>query len=85
MYLIIPPKFNTRQQPPVYILVQPIKRLEVGDYKLLLSLQTYLSLNIVLLKVIDVNTDRYKTLYPYYSPFNLYKPSTNPTTPLYPP
>jgi hypothetical protein len=38
----------------------------------------------VLLEVIDVNIDHYRTPYPYYSPFNLYKPSTNPTTPFIP-
>jgi hypothetical protein len=81
IYSITPPEFNIRQRLPVYILVQPIKRLEVRDYKLSSSLQTYLSLNIVLLEVIDANTDYYRTPYPYHSPFNLYKPSTNPTTP----
>jgi hypothetical protein len=83
-YSITPPKFNIRQRLPIYILVRLIKRLEVRDYRLSLSLQTYLSLNTVLLEVINANMDRYKTPYPYHSPFNLYKPSINPTTPSIP-
>jgi hypothetical protein len=84
IYSITPLEFDIRQRPPVYILVWLVGRLEVGDYRLLPSLQTYLSLNTVLLEVINVNTDRYRTPYPYHSPFNLYKPSINPTTPSIP-
>jgi hypothetical protein len=47
IYLITPPKFNIHQRPLVYILIQSIKRPEVGDYRLLLSLYIYLSLSIV--------------------------------------
>ena len=36
VYILIHlPPSNTQQQPPVYILVRPAKRLEVGDYGLI--------------------------------------------------
>jgi hypothetical protein len=35
----------------------------------------------VLLEVIDANTDCCRTPYPYHSPFDLHEPFMNPTTP----
>ena len=44
----LPPKFDIRQRPPVYIRVRPAKRSEVRDYGSPPSLYTYLSLSMVL-------------------------------------
>jgi len=58
---LIPPPSDTRQRPPVYILVRPARRSEVRDYRLLPTLYTYLSLSTVYRKFIDANTDLYGT------------------------